>query len=298
MKKDIAKNKINFIQQFKKFFTLIQTKNLSVSAQALWQFFTLTFNQTLWNEKLTIPSQAIMQAINMGRREFFRAREELITKGLIEYSGGLGNQAGLYKIINLIKPKTVCQIKQSKSPFFKPLLSVKIAYQNWHCVPKLQDKKEKEKKGTEKKQKEYIKQNIKRVNEPRDIYNIAHECEKARATLSPDADLLRELRAIVPELHNDCTLPQYLIKNLPLRGLLLEAIKASSFLQAQLRQSLQSVLKLLPRIQRAPNRYDDYEKQSNRNISKLDSGHFALERKYTAEQINDLFDNLETVSLK
>ena len=89
---------MNYIKQLNAFYEFIKVNSVSSNAQCLYNYLLSINNELSWIESFTKSNIVICDSTQMSRQALDRARNELKTKGLIEYEKGTSNRAGTYKI--------------------------------------------------------------------------------------------------------------------------------------------------------------------------------------------------------
>jgi hypothetical protein len=96
---------MNYIKQLNAFYKLIQVNSVSSNAQCLYCYLLAVNNELSWVETFTKSNFVVCGVTQLSRQAMDRARNELKTKGFIEYEKGTSNQAGRYKIKKLYDEK-------------------------------------------------------------------------------------------------------------------------------------------------------------------------------------------------
>lgn len=99
---------MNYIKQLNAFYNLLSNNPLSPNAQCLYNYLLSKDNELLWIEEFTISNIMICAFTGLSRQALDRARNELKTKGYIDYQKGISNQAGKYSIIDLVGEESLC----------------------------------------------------------------------------------------------------------------------------------------------------------------------------------------------
>ncbi len=92
---------MNYIKQVNTFYKLLSNNPLSSNAQCLYFFLLNKNNELGWIKEFTTANSIVMGFTNLNITALQRARNELKQKGYIDYKKGTGNNAGIYRIIEL-----------------------------------------------------------------------------------------------------------------------------------------------------------------------------------------------------
>ena len=93
------KKEINYILQIKCFYEWMQRNDLSASAIALWHGLMSMWNQSFWESRFTPAMSSIIARTGMSKSTILRARNELISAGLLKVSETKKGSASVYKLI-------------------------------------------------------------------------------------------------------------------------------------------------------------------------------------------------------
>lgn len=93
---------MNYISQLNGFWESIQTDTVSAAAICLYSFLLHIDNRCGWKREFTVSNSFAQGLTGMSRKQIERARNELKTKGYIEYTPGTGNRAGTYLIVEFV----------------------------------------------------------------------------------------------------------------------------------------------------------------------------------------------------
>ena len=85
---------MNYLDRINKFWRTHEQSPLSVSAQALYFWLLKEFNRKRWPKEMEISSTYAMMSIGLERRAFWKARAQLMTAGLIDYTEGKNRHGG------------------------------------------------------------------------------------------------------------------------------------------------------------------------------------------------------------
>ncbi len=91
---------MNYIKQVNQFYKLIQNNTLSTNAQCLYNYLLNKDSELGWLEEFTVSNLIICGVTNLSRQALDRARNELVSKGYIQYKKGHSNKAGRYVIVS------------------------------------------------------------------------------------------------------------------------------------------------------------------------------------------------------
>ena len=94
---------MNYLKQLNTFFELLLSNPLNANAQCLYLNLLNINNKCNWLEEFTTANSTLMGFTNLNKQALYRARNELIQRGLIEFKKGINqNQSGKYKIIEFV----------------------------------------------------------------------------------------------------------------------------------------------------------------------------------------------------
>lgn len=94
---------MNYLKQLNTFFELLLSNPLSANAQCLYLNLLNINNKCNWLEEFTTANSTLMGFTNLNKQALYRARNELIQRGLIKFKKGINqNQSGKYKIIEFV----------------------------------------------------------------------------------------------------------------------------------------------------------------------------------------------------
>ncbi|NGQ95040.1 DnaD domain protein [Brevibacillus sp. SYP-B805] len=90
---------MNYLEQIVAFHRWKEVNPLPASAIALWYELMAICNKAGWPQEFTVPNAVLQSYAGLSRKEFERARQQLIDLGLITYKKATRvNQAGKYSI--------------------------------------------------------------------------------------------------------------------------------------------------------------------------------------------------------
>lgn len=90
---------MNYIKQVNTFYKLLPNNPLSSNAQCLYNYLLNKNNELGWIKEFTVSNMIVCGFTGLNRRTLDRVRNELKTKGYINYKKGISNQAGKYLIV-------------------------------------------------------------------------------------------------------------------------------------------------------------------------------------------------------
>lgn len=91
---------MNYIKQVNAFYKLLPNNPLSSNAQCLYNYLLNKNNELGWIKEFTVSNMIVCGFTSLSRQALDRARNELKTKGYIDYKKGTSNQAGKYLIVS------------------------------------------------------------------------------------------------------------------------------------------------------------------------------------------------------
>jgi hypothetical protein len=92
---------MNYLLEMKAFYDRLEVKPLSSSAIALWYALMHINNKTGWTEEFSVPVTVLSLKSGLSERSISNARNELKTKGYIDFKSRSGNRSTVYKINRL-----------------------------------------------------------------------------------------------------------------------------------------------------------------------------------------------------
>lgn len=90
---------MNYIKQVNTFYKLLPNNPLSSNAQCLYNYLLNKNNELGWIKEFTVSNMIVCGFTSLNRRTLDRVRNELKSKGYIDYKKGISNQAGKYSIV-------------------------------------------------------------------------------------------------------------------------------------------------------------------------------------------------------
>lgn len=93
---------MNYIKQVNTFYKLLPNNPLSSNAQCLYNYLLNKNNELGWIKEFTVSNMIVCGFTNLSRQALDRARNELKTKGYIDYKKGMSNQAGKYLMVEFV----------------------------------------------------------------------------------------------------------------------------------------------------------------------------------------------------
>lgn len=90
---------MDYAKQLIAYYRVLPNNPLSSNAQCLYSYLLNYNNGLFWIKEFTVTNSIIMGFTSLSRMALDRARNELKTKGYIDYKKGTGNQAGTYSIV-------------------------------------------------------------------------------------------------------------------------------------------------------------------------------------------------------
>lgn len=90
---------MNYFTQMKVYYRTLLAKPLSRDAQVLYNYLLYKDNELFWKKYFSVANSEITLFTGMGSSALQRARNELKTKGYINYEKKGGNNAGNYEIV-------------------------------------------------------------------------------------------------------------------------------------------------------------------------------------------------------
>lgn len=91
---------MNYLTQINAFYRLLPNNPLSSNAQCLYNYLLNKNNELGWVKEFTVSNMIVCGFTSLSRQALDRARNELKTKGYIDYKKGISNQAGKYLIVS------------------------------------------------------------------------------------------------------------------------------------------------------------------------------------------------------
>lgn len=92
---------MNYISQLNGFYGSLQINTLSSNAICLYGILLHINNKCGWKEQFTVSNLTLQGMSSLSRAQIDKARNELKTKGYIDYIKGSGNRTGKYLIVSL-----------------------------------------------------------------------------------------------------------------------------------------------------------------------------------------------------
>jgi hypothetical protein len=92
---------MNYLLEMKAFYDRLEVKPLSSSAIALWYALMHINNKTGWTEEFSVPVTVLSLKSGLSDRSLSNARNELKTKGYIDFKSRSGNRSAVYRINRL-----------------------------------------------------------------------------------------------------------------------------------------------------------------------------------------------------
>ena len=90
---------MNYFKQLNQFYNNLPENTLSPNAQCLYCYLLHRNNELGWKKEFSIPNSIICGFTGLARKSLDRARNELKSKGYIDYKKGVSNKAGKYLIV-------------------------------------------------------------------------------------------------------------------------------------------------------------------------------------------------------
>lgn len=91
---------MNYIKQVNQFYKILPSNPLSPNAQCLYFYLLNRNNELGWIKTFTVPNLIICGFTGLSRQALDRARNELKSRGYINYDKGTSNKAGKYLIVS------------------------------------------------------------------------------------------------------------------------------------------------------------------------------------------------------
>lgn len=91
---------MNYIKQINQFYRILPNNPLSSNAQCLYSYLLNKNSELGWIKEFTIANSIICGFTSLSRQALDRARNELKSKGYIDYKKGIANKAGKYLIVS------------------------------------------------------------------------------------------------------------------------------------------------------------------------------------------------------
>jgi hypothetical protein len=92
---------MNYLIEIKAFYDRLEVKPLSSSAIALWHALLHINNKIGWAEEFSVPVTVLSLKSGLSERSVSNARNELKTKGYIDFKSRSGNRSAVYKLKSL-----------------------------------------------------------------------------------------------------------------------------------------------------------------------------------------------------
>lgn len=92
---------MNYIKEINAFYNEIEVTPLSASAIALWHALLHICNRTGWKREFSVPVGTLSLKSGLSERSVSNARNELKTKGFIDFKSRGGNRAAVYQLVGL-----------------------------------------------------------------------------------------------------------------------------------------------------------------------------------------------------
>lgn len=92
---------MKYLSEINAFYDRLETDSLSKSAILLWHALMQTNNKCGWKENFSAPITVLALKSGLKERTISNARNELKTKGFIDFQSRKGNQSAIYKMISL-----------------------------------------------------------------------------------------------------------------------------------------------------------------------------------------------------
>lgn len=92
---------MKYLSEINAFYDRLETDSLSKSAILLWHALMQTNNKCGWKENFSAPISVLALKSGLKERMISNARNELKTKGFIDFQSRKGNQSAVYKMISL-----------------------------------------------------------------------------------------------------------------------------------------------------------------------------------------------------
>lgn len=91
---------MNYLAQINSFYRNLSNNPLSSNAQCLYFYLLNKNNELGWIKEFTVANSIVSGYTSLSRQALDRARNELKTKGYINYKKGYSNRAGKYLIVS------------------------------------------------------------------------------------------------------------------------------------------------------------------------------------------------------
>jgi len=92
---------MNYIRELNAFYDWLETNGLSLSAFALWHVLMHIANKAAWTDEFAVAVSVLCAKTGLSPRAVYEARNELRTKGRLEWRSRKGNQSAVYRLIPL-----------------------------------------------------------------------------------------------------------------------------------------------------------------------------------------------------
>ncbi|WP_059103233.1 DnaD domain-containing protein [Shouchella shacheensis] len=92
---------MNYLKQLNAFYDRQETQPLTLAAVSLWHALMMTGNRAQWPEWFSASVAVLILKAALSEKMFYRARQELETKGYVLVQEGKHGQASMYKVIIL-----------------------------------------------------------------------------------------------------------------------------------------------------------------------------------------------------
>lgn len=108
---------MQYISQINAFERWLETNTLGATSQLLWYKLMYKCNRCGWQEWFEVNNQRLMAEMTISKPTLWRARDELIESGLIEYKKGKKGLSGKYRIVAFYETNDETNVK----PMMKPI---------------------------------------------------------------------------------------------------------------------------------------------------------------------------------
>lgn len=154
---------MNYIREIRAFYDWLGVNPLPPGSIALWHALMHVNNKAGWKSEFTVANMMLQSLTGLSRQGLDRARNDLIQRGLIEYTKGRGNRAGKYKV------KSVCNIIGTPVDTVIDTMRTQTDTQSGHTSSTLDKLNENETKQEKKEKEDDL---AEQVNQIIEYYNI------------------------------------------------------------------------------------------------------------------------------
>ena len=96
---------MNYLREINAFYDWLETNPLSTSSIALWYALMHMCNKTGWAAEFAVAVSVLCVKTGLSPRAIYKARNELKTKGRLQWKSRNGNQSAIYELQPLCAPE-------------------------------------------------------------------------------------------------------------------------------------------------------------------------------------------------